>query len=1316
MTNNNIIYCFITDENRNCYRAKQQPDGSYLITKNTQWYPITYNPTYNSSPLEFATNMKYLSLNRSINYPLEFIKDGAAILRHLYYNGLGIEEKTTITILQWDGEKNYYDLAYSGRAFYLEKTENPQKGSFTVPLVDISAWGELSRYDSVQFSFDCSPTNPKAVRVLIDGVNLLNTYTYQTVKAPISTQATKTHFTVPFALINQDGDSVGVIAGNQNYTGIFDTSGNPQFEIKFFNTLFPIIGAELYGTFAFECLQPTFPFVFQPFFTTNKGQHFFIPGAQKNLGDPTFNKNVIYSFDFNFTLDLEADESITFCIRMAHGTVSNPEFIIEPQPTNIFLRTKTKTEPQIVYGIRAGDLLEMISNKATRGKYTVNSDFFKTNRNDICISGDALRQVPNAELYTSFEEFFKTFNSLYWMALMNVNGSLWMEKFMQVYRNTGKLIDLGEASNIDLSPAGEFFANEIKVGSPNQDLNHPSGRLEFNTTNTFSLNIQSSNNKLDLITEYITGCYSIMFLILDYQGGSTTDNQGDKRTFLLRISDEQTTAIDNIETFENITVDNVILNPIIKSPLNNDSLTGSHPVIRGISQPGATVKIYADSVLDGSVVADINGNWSYNIVATLSSYDLTHDGVHVIDATFGDLSSPKSTINLTINTAVLTPVQITYPTIGDNLYNNKPLIKGTAEESQNVNLTIDGVLIASLIADASGKWEYKSSALSNGDHIISANGTSTVNFHVDTNVEHPLITYIGSELDGFVIINNLPLIQGVSKPFEYVTVWLNYVSYASLGTVQADINGNWSLQVVPVTYIDPVSGSTVVLSPIPNGLNVISTSLENFNVGIKVTGYKLDRPNYTVITGVPDNTVFNTAYTSKRMLKNHYPRLAAMLRNQKQEFIYYQTSEKNSAFSTTLGTEYISERADISTSELGAPFGILDYLTATINASKTFSQALYDFSSGAVFKIGYRGKTLYCLGIGSMKINSIVDTQQEWRLLLSTLTKYIDLLNLFRKGTTITLMRNSIYRSDKNSFHFVEYDYQLAPQYENYTIYQDWFNNRNNTWSRNPSYIQPYQTNDGVIIDQIVANGLANISLKMFRCIDATLVDTIQYFPVNPAPIAPPDVVLEAQINLSAYAADQYFFVMYVGIIPVMISERIETRLKWRKTILINCSSSLNEPGAFFSTGFKTILRVEGIIKKLQPKVNFDISLDDAQNSTILSSSSSRFSEIYFGNARGLPDYLYLKISDGIIMDEVVIENQEWSISEGETITPVEEFEGHPLYYYKVKMLLKNSKKGVVVAGADPSDISGITIVVNPTAIGLPFTGSLHTIELNGNG
>jgi len=1333
MRNQKNTYCLIYDEANKFYKATQQRDGTYLITKNSQPYPISFNPTnLLNVPLEFGTNEKYFSLNRSVVEPLKFIKDGAAILRHFYHLGKGTEAKLYLTVIDWDGAAvpGMYKMSYNGRFDLSKKDEDPKSGTFTVPTIDDSAWGILSQNDEVVYAIECNEKNPKAIRVLFDGTTLVNRYTYQTVQAPIVYNGDNPNsgsWTIPFVLVNQDGDSSGIAVKNQSLFFLDVMPPTNDSQGWFFESSYEIHDIVVEGSYMFQYnVEYTGDPVLLRNSTTLKLYSTAEPGfpngrtynlvSRSYLQGPFVNGR-IYKFTFNQTgINLSPGGKLFLVISIGETYNSHSNIVVTPIVTNIVISTKTVPQPIIAYGLRPLDLLQQLVSKATNSRYSINSLFFVENNKDICLSGDSLRSVPNAKIYSSFSDHFKTFDPLYYMGLRTINGQLWMEKATEIYRRDSTIIDIGEVIDIKLQPADDYLVNEIEVGSPDIDLRHPSGRLEFNAPNTFSLEIFSSKKKMSIITKYRLGCFDIIFLILDYKGSSTKDNSGDKTVFTVKITDEQGMAAEDIETFENVTIDNAPLNPFIKLPLDNDVITFNKPVIRGIAKPGDTVNIYADTVLDGGTVADVNGDWFYNINTELDTFiDGVQTGIHVIDATFTDDAAPKDTISIQIDTSATTDQEISYPELNSNLYNNKPLIRGYAQKDQNIDISLDSVVIGSVVADASCRWSFQIvNPISNGAHVISINvGIDTVAFNVDSNVEFPLITYIGSELDGEVIINNLPLIKGVALPGTVVDLWLNYINFpgSKLGTAITDANGNWSYQVVPITYLDPTSGIPVIVAPIQNGLNIISTSLINHTVSIVVTGYKLSRPDYSSITGVTDNTVFNTEYSPQRMMENRYPLFASILAKQYPTSIKFQKPSKNGNLRTVLNGKIVSESADIKSSLLGTPIALLEWALIKTRTNKSFAKALEDFNKGGIVQMSFNGVLLYCLPIGSMKMNSLHSDVQEWKLLMSPQTTYQSLLNLYRNGLLITLNKNSMFHSDYNSLHFVKYNFELAENQNLKDIYDDWFSNRNDQWSENPLYVQKFNTTE-VIRDQVITNGVSNPILRVYRCFDAFLIDAIPYFPVAPPPMFTPEIVMEAELNWSAYPPDQYFCVWFVGETPVGISERVETRASWPGTIKIVSNSSLNQVGFFYSTGIKTILRLEGFVDKAQTQVVTEVSTDQNGNTSLQYSMVVGVRDIRFGTAYGLPDYLYKKLTLAVVLDNLIIELIKYTLKEGEKIDPAEYYAGHPLFYYIAAFNFKENPLGLTVDTPDISGRQGVVLIVDGQAVGLPV-GQVTRIELN---
>jgi len=1305
--NQKDVYCFIYDDNKHFYRATQSPNGSWAITHNAQMYPLKHSPkNLISTPVEMSTNKTYFSMARVINYPLEFDFDGAAILNSKYINGKGINENMYFAMIEFDPTDGTYKWSYNGRFDFQQKDRDEKTATFTCPVVDDSAWGILSQNDDVTFAFDCSASNPKAIKVLIDDVTLKNRYTFQTVQAPIQQVASNTTHAIPFILVNQDGDSSGIIAKSQvaDFGGDFPTAFPANAytltsKNYFLSTFYQINGVNIKGSLQFTWgnVNPAIPSGgLIIYFKTSTGQNNII--FNQPFGGLTPGQT--YNVDFNFNWNLAPGENAFLLANISDATLNH--FQITPIVTSCFVSTNTTVEPAICYGLRPLDLLQLIVRKATLDRYSIGSLFFEENNKTVLISGESVRGIVDAKLYTSFKDFFESFSALFFMALRVVNGSLFMELADIVYQQGDTIIDLGEIIEMKTVPATDYYPNEMEVGSPNQDYRHPSGRLEFNSLEYFSFPFTNIKNKLSLTGKYRRDGYGLVFLLLDYRGGSTQDNSGDTDVWIVDITDEQGSAVEDIENFENITVNNAPLAPIIKYPLTGDIINFNKPLLKGIGIPGTNVNIYIADVLDGGTVVDGNGNWTYQIVTALPSYSPgVADGISVINATNTDMGGALNNIQLIIDTTIASSTGIIYPKFNDNLYNNLPLIKGVAPAGTNINIFLDGVLLAAVVADNSCKFEFKCVVpISNGPHALNIGGTDTT-FQVNSFVDSPLITYCGSELDGFPIINNLPLIRGVAKPGTNVQVWLDYISYAPLGTVVANATGNWEIQVIPTTYPDPITLVPVVLAPIKNGANTISTDLLIKNVQINIAGFKLNRPAYDSITGVPDNTVINTRLSNKNAIYNHGSLLSAIMDKQRNDVITFQKHTKNSNLVTVLGNKVVDERKNITYPELAPPIAILEYANIKVISKKTFYKTLYDFSSGGTIKGNFKGKDIFFLPIGDMKMKSIMDDIQDWKLLLSPLNSYNTLLNLYKNGLSINLMENAIYHSDNNSLHFVEYNKALPDNYNFADIYDDWFTNRNGAYLENPQYIQKFQTDDP-ITDQVITNGIGAMTLRMYTCKDAKLVNTFNYDPVAAAPIPLPEIVLEAKINLGDYPPDQYFFVQMVGDFVVAISERIETRVKWKKTILIDSTHSVNIPGFFYSTGIRTLIRVEGLMKKVQPSIVTVIAKEESGDSKTVYSQVSKKRGARLGDAKGMPDYLSIKCATALVNDNCLIEGTAYSLDEDEKMQASEAVNGVPMFYYDINLIFQENPRGKAFIGQPGGRTGGVVLVVDASAVGLP--------------
>ncbi|HEX7906229.1 MAG TPA: hypothetical protein VF487_20285 [Chitinophagaceae bacterium] len=123
-----------------------------------------------------------------------------------------------------------------------------------------------------------------------------------------------------------------------------------------------------------------------------------------------------------------------------------------------------------------------------------------------------------------------------------------------------------------------------------------------------------------------------------------------------------------------------------------------------------------------------------------------------------------------------------------------------------------------------------------------------------------------------------------------------------------------------VTAVDYLLTSQTVYTNIP-------ITITEFTVNCQIEfiegqTFKLKRPAYAPITGVPDNTVYNVECSPKRGILANKRLLRSMLWKLEPGYLWCQTGDKNKDLSTTLSGVTITEKQDIEIGSLGAPLFI----------------------------------------------------------------------------------------------------------------------------------------------------------------------------------------------------------------------------------------------------------------------------------------------------------------------------------------------------------------------------------------------------------
>lgn len=257
-------------------------------------------------------------------------------------------------------------------------------------------------------------------------------------------------------------------------------------------------------------------------------------------------------------------------------------------------------------------------------------------------------------------------------------------------------------------------------------------------------------------------------------------------------------------------------------PATGSVTSDTTPTISGTIRPGLTVSVSIAGVgVIGTAVADANG------IFTIDAPTLV-DGAYAITATYTDAGGTtiSDTTDVTIDT-VAPDLAITGPT--GTTADTTPTISGTTEPGLVVTVVVDGTMVGTTTADASGNWSIDvPSALADGEHTISASVVDaaglTANdaglFAVDTTTS----IAIASPAEGALIVLTTPTITGTTEPFAQVEVFVDGVS---VGTTTAGADGSYAITVS--TALD--GGSHAIRAVATDGTGNTAEDTSSFTVG-----------------------------------------------------------------------------------------------------------------------------------------------------------------------------------------------------------------------------------------------------------------------------------------------------------------------------------------------------------------------------------------------------------------------------------------------------------------------------------------------------
>lgn len=189
-------------------------------------------------------------------------------------------------------------------------------------------------------------------------------------------------------------------------------------------------------------------------------------------------------------------------------------------------------------GIRPEELLQRImSSISPTATSSIEPDAAGLLEETYLFAAEALRRMPNAKVYTTFNQFAGWMEAVFGYTYRIVGNEVQFVHRSKVFTDeVGKVID--RVKDVKYSVNDSLIYTEVDTGYDKKEYGEVNGRLECNFTNYYETGYNLTDNKLSLISKYRSDKYGVEFTMRKGEkSGETTDDKSDEDVFFVRVAD-----------------------------------------------------------------------------------------------------------------------------------------------------------------------------------------------------------------------------------------------------------------------------------------------------------------------------------------------------------------------------------------------------------------------------------------------------------------------------------------------------------------------------------------------------------------------------------------------------------------------------------------------------------------------------------------------------------------------------------------------------------------------------------------------------------
>lgn len=507
------------------YKIIQPNDVRFTLVHNNEPHVIDLSPD-KWSEHEFSNkrDLSFWGVMRNYATDIEFVGVAAEIIRSVFFTE-GVDALITLKIELLNRSTWEYKIIYSGDLDL--STFEDFNNRVVCNLIESGVNGKIQARKTVKYEFSFKPTDPTInipASDILEWMNI-NAAAYTESRGPSG--ANMAYYFPSTQAINYSIILGGIVLSDQilldgalayNYIN----GDNCIFKSESFNGTI-----NLKGYFTLNVRQQN-----------NNGWVISIVDSSAESGG---NKKQLIStlastggqftrirFDFDTSLNVvegrkyflivESYDVQNFAVNYADIVASELKFEYNDLSDEILIKAK---HPK--------DFITEIASEINEDDVEVISDLLDENYNLLITSGDAIRGYPNPLIKSSFDDFYKSIDSLFCTGLGMNEGKITIEKREHFFNNSEDITHFGDVTEVKINPFTDVMYASITAGYGKFDYEIEQGKNEFNQGQEYTTDQLRVKSKYECKSIYRADQYGIDSIRISEINKDSNEKESDNK-------------------------------------------------------------------------------------------------------------------------------------------------------------------------------------------------------------------------------------------------------------------------------------------------------------------------------------------------------------------------------------------------------------------------------------------------------------------------------------------------------------------------------------------------------------------------------------------------------------------------------------------------------------------------------------------------------------------------------------------------------------------------------------------------------------------